>query len=77
MHIVVDDELVAELDARVGPGGRSRYVVEALRRRLDDERRWDALFAAAGSISDTGHAWDSDPAAWVRDQRSADPSRVG
>jgi len=27
MHIVVDDEVVAELGARVGPGGRSRYIV--------------------------------------------------
>lgn len=48
MHIVPEDELVRQLDARVGRGGRSRFVVEAVRRRLEDERRWDSLLAAAG-----------------------------
>ena len=77
LHIVLDDDLVAELDARAGRGGRSRYVVEAVRRRLDDERRWDSLFSAAGSIEDGRHEWDDDPAAWVAAQRNADPQRVG
>ncbi len=77
MHIVVDDDLVAELDARVGPRGRTAFVVAALRRALDDDRRWDAIEAAAGSIDDTGHDWDADPAAWVHEQRRADDRRVG
>lgn len=77
MHIVLDDELVQQLDARVGRGGRSRFVVEAVRRRLEDERRWDALLSAGGSIEDGGHEWDDDPAAWVETQRRGDPSRVG
>ena len=29
----------------------------------------DAREAALGSIPDTGHTWDDDPAQWVRDQR--------
>jgi hypothetical protein len=77
MHIVLDDDLVRELDARVGRGGRSRFVVEAVRRRLADERRWDSLFAAAGSVEDTGHDWDDDPAGWVAAQRRSDAERVG
>ena len=77
LHIVLDDDLVAELDARAGRGGRSRFVVEAVRRRLDDERRWDSLMAAAGSIEDGGHEWDDDPAAWVAAQRRTDARRVG
>lgn len=78
MHIVVDDDLVAELDSRAGPRGRTEFVVRALRRALDDERRWDGIRAALSHpIADTGHDWDEDPAAWVRDLRRADPSRVG
>ena len=77
MHIVLDDELVAQLDRRVGPRRRSAFVTEAIRRALDDERRWDLIESAIGSISATGHEWDEDPAAWVRAQRRADDRRVG
>jgi len=77
LHIMLDDALVAQLDARAGRGGRSRYIVEAVRRRLEDERRWDALMAAAGSIADVSHDWDADPAAWVAEQRRSDSARVG
>lgn len=77
LHIMLDDELVAQLDACTGPGGRSRFIVEAVRRRLDDERRWDTLLAAAGSVEDGGHDWDDDPAAWVAGQRRSEPRRVG
>jgi predicted transcriptional regulator len=77
MHIVLDDELVRQVDARAGKGGRTRYVIEALRQRLKNEQRWESLFSAAGSVSDTGHEWDDDPAAWVDDQRRADDPRVG
>lgn len=77
LHIVLDDELVAELDARAGRGGRSRFVVEAVRRRLEDERRWDSLLAAAGSVEDGGHDWDDDPTGWVVAQRRSDGGRVG
>ena len=71
MHITLDDDLVAELDERVGPRGRSRFIVECLRAALDDERRWDSFVSAIGSIPDTGHDWDDDPAAWVHAQRRA------
>ncbi len=77
LHIVLDDELVGQLDARAGRRGRSRFIVEAVRRRLEDERRWDSLLSAAGAVTDTGHDWDADPAAWVAMQRNADARRVG
>jgi plasmid stability protein len=77
LHITLNDDIVAQVDARAGRRGRSRYIVEAVRRRLEDERRWDALMAAAGSVSDEGHDWDLDPAAWVAEQRLSDPARVG
>jgi hypothetical protein len=76
LHITVDDELVAELDRRVGSRRRSAFIAMLIRRGLDDEQRWDDIEAALGAIPDEGHEWDDDPAAWVRRQRS-DPRRVG
>lgn len=76
LHITVDDELVAELDQRAGERRRSAFITELIRRGLDDERRWDDIEAALGTISDTGHEWDDDPAAWVRRGR-ADHRRAG
>jgi Arc/MetJ family transcription regulator len=77
LHISLPDELVAELDRRAGTRGRSAFIVGAIREALDDERRWELIESAIGSIPDTGHEWDDDPAAWVREQRFADPRRVG
>lgn len=50
---------------------------EALRRALEDEWRWEQIEAAIGSIPDTGHEWDDDPATWVQAQRQGDSRRVG
>ena len=76
LHISLDDDLVAELDRVVGPRDRSRFISRALRHALDDDRRRAALEAALGSIDDSGHEWDDDPAEWVRRQRS-DERRAG
>jgi metal-responsive CopG/Arc/MetJ family transcriptional regulator len=76
MHIVLPDELVAELDARLGARQRSAFVAALLRRALDDERRWDEIESAIGAIGTAEHAWDEDPAAWVRGQRH-DARRAG
>jgi Arc/MetJ family transcription regulator len=77
VHISLDDELVAELDRRVGRRRRSAFVASVVRAALDDERRWELIESSFGSIPDTGHEWDDDPAAWVRAQRRADTRRVG
>ena len=77
MHIALDDDLVAELDHRVGPRGRSAFIAALIRRALDDERRWDDIEAALGGLDDNDHDWDADPAAWVREQRATDPRRSG
>jgi len=77
LHILLEDALVTELDARVGPGRRSAFVAALIRAALDDARRWDDIEQGFGSIADGGHEWDADPAAWVRDQRRADKTRVG
>lgn len=76
MHITLDDAVVAALDARVGPRRRSAFITAALQRALADEQRWDALEASVGAAGALPHAWDDDPADWVRAQR-AEPRRAG
>ncbi|MDQ3572111.1 MAG: hypothetical protein M3383_04550 [Actinomycetota bacterium] len=77
VHITLEDQIVRELDRRVGARRRSAFIASAVSRALDDEARWELIESAIGSIEDEGHAWDEDPAAWVADQRRADQSRVG
>jgi Arc/MetJ-type ribon-helix-helix transcriptional regulator len=77
VHITLEDDLVRDLDRRVGSRRRSSFIAQAVRQALEEERRWELIESALGSIDDEEHAWDDDPAAWVREQRHADPSRVG
>ncbi len=77
VHIVLDEETVAQLDRRAGKRRRSAFIEELIRSALDDEQRWDDIEAAVGSIADTDHDWDDDAAAWVRVQRGADARRAG
>lgn len=77
MHIELADELVRELDSLTGARGRSAFVRTAIERALEQERRWRSLESAAGSVVDTEHDWDADPAGWVRDQRRGDARRAG
>jgi Arc/MetJ family transcription regulator len=77
MHIEIDDDLVRQIDDIAGPRGRSSFVRTATENAVRQQRRWELLKSAAGSISDTGHDWDDDPARWVHEQRRADPRRAG
>ncbi len=77
MHIELDDALVIQLDELAGPRGRSGFVRSAIEEAIRAQLRWSDLEAAGGVIDDSGHAWDTDPAAWVRDQRRADAHRAG
>ena len=77
IHIALEDALVAELDRRAGARRRSAFVAELIKRGLEDERRWDDIESALGSVPDSGHEWDDDPAMWVRRQRQGDRRRSG
>lgn len=77
LHIFLDDDLVAELDRRAGRRGRSAFIAQTIRTALEDERRWDQIERAIGSLKDGGHEWDRDPARWVRSGRRGDRKRVG
>ena len=78
LHITLPDAMVEELDRRLGVRRRSAFIAELIRRALDEERRWEDIEAGLSGIPDTGHAWDDDPAEWVRRQRrgAGGPSRV-
>ena len=69
LRITLDEELVRHLDSRVGAGGRSAFIAGAVREALEDEHRWELIESALGRVPDRGHAWDDDPAGWVRSQR--------
>ena len=77
VHITLRPELVKELDRRVGQRQRSGFIAQAVAQALEDERRWELIQAAIGAIADRDHDWDADPAAWVRDERRADPRHIG
>ncbi len=77
VHITLDDDLVAQLDTRVGSRGRSAFISETVRRALEDEQRWQDIESGLGLLAGGEHEWDADSAAWVRAQRESDPSRVG
>jgi metal-responsive CopG/Arc/MetJ family transcriptional regulator len=77
LHISLDDDLIEQLDRRVGRRRRSAFIGETVRRALDDERRWEDIESGIGALADGEHEWDSDPAAWVATQRRGDPARVG
>lgn len=77
LHISLDDDLVEQLDRRIGRRRRSAFIGETVRRALEDERRWQDIEAGLGALAAAEHEWDSDPAGWVAAQRFGDPSRVG
>jgi len=77
LHISLDDDIVRDLDQRIDRRQRSAFIASAVRRALDDERRWDSIEGALSGLADVGHDWDAEPGGWLRDQRSADARRVG
>ena len=75
LHMALDDVLVDEIARRAGPRLRSAFIAELVRRGLENERHWDEIESALGGVPDASHAWDDDPAAWVRRQRRGRGSR--
>jgi metal-responsive CopG/Arc/MetJ family transcriptional regulator len=77
LHISLDDDLVRDLDSRVGRRRRSAFIATAVRNALDDERRWNDIEGAMGRLAEIEHDWDADAGSWVRTQREGDRRRVG
>lgn len=77
MHIEIEDELVARIDASTGERGRSRFIREAVLSALDRQARGELIRSSRGCVAGQGHDWDEDPARWVRGQRRSDRRRLG
>ena len=76
-HVVLPDDLIAELDELVGPRGRSEYIADALREKLLRERQRQALIASAGILADEDiPEWETSEAVieWVSRGRKDDRS---
>jgi hypothetical protein len=73
IHIILPDELVAEIDALAGPGKRSEYITDVLETKVRSERLRETIRRGAGILRDEDYPHWSTPekiAAWVRDGRS-------
>lgn len=68
-HVVLPDELLKEIDRKVGPRGRSRFLERAARQLLRDVELDEAIEATSGIINaeDYPH-WKDDETTyrWVR-----------
>jgi hypothetical protein len=70
-HIVIPQELVAQIDAVVGKRSRSSFLSQAAEKELVRLRQIRALGAASGSWKDRAHPeLTGGAAAWVKNLRS-------
>jgi Arc/MetJ-type ribon-helix-helix transcriptional regulator len=71
-HVVLPEELLHKIDARVGQRRRSEFIQEAIEERLNHLERIEAFRQFAGSIAD-GEVpeWDTRESteAWLRELR--------
>ena len=75
-HIVIAQQLVAEIDTVVGKRGRSAFLAQAAQKELMRLRQLKALKAAAGSWKDKDHPELKQGAAqWVEKLRRQDEKR--
>lgn len=68
-HVVIPDEVLAEIDELFGPRHRSKVLTDALREVVRRERLLRALAAAEGSLKDVDiPGWETSESAyaWVR-----------
>jgi metal-responsive CopG/Arc/MetJ family transcriptional regulator len=77
MHISLDDDLVAQLDRRIGARRRSAFISATVRKALADEQRWEDIEAGLGALAGSEHEWDENPAGWVAAGRMGDSARIG
>ncbi len=75
-HIVIPQQLVAEIDTLVGKRGRGVFLTQAAEKELMRLRQLKALEAAAGSWKDKDHPELKHGAAkWVDKLRRQDEKR--
>jgi hypothetical protein len=71
-HVILDDDIIYAIDKVVGQRGRSRFLEEAAREKLERLRLDKALVSTAGILKDKDYPEFKDQASinnWVRAQR--------
>ena len=77
-HVILSDEVIGAIDERVGERGRSRFLEEAAREKLERLELKQALKSTAGILQAEEYPEFKDTEsvrAWVRAQRRAEVSR--
>jgi hypothetical protein len=78
-HVVVPQDLLKEVDALVGPRGRSEFFVGAAREKLARERLRKVAHEMVGSLKDRDiPGWETpeSAAAWVQSLRTESDERA-
>ena len=77
-HIVLPDDLQAELDEAVGPNRQSEFIADAIREKLQRLRQIRAVRELAETTSDDIPGWTSaeEVSAWLRASREGDIERL-
>lgn len=78
-HIVLPDELLAELDELIEPRRRSEFITEAVRDKVKNLRQIRALRETAGILRDEqipGWETPESTSEWVRKNRQQDDERL-
>jgi hypothetical protein len=68
IHVILSDDVVSAIDQRVGERGRSRFLEQAAREKLDRLELDEALVSIAGILSDSDYPEFADQASinkWV------------
>jgi Arc/MetJ-type ribon-helix-helix transcriptional regulator len=75
-HIIISEQLAAQIDRLVGKRGRSSFLARAAEKELMRLRQINALKAAIGAWKDEGHPeLARGAAAWVAKLRRQDEKR--
>lgn len=75
-HILLPDDLLREIDALVGPRGRSSFLVETARQEVRRQKLLQFLESGKPGWTDQNHPELADgAAAWVRKLRAESEAR--
>jgi metal-responsive CopG/Arc/MetJ family transcriptional regulator len=78
-HVILPDNLVAEIDGTVGKRKRSHFVEEAIREKLKQQKLLNALKETAGILTSEEYpewATTEKAAKWVSESRKRDDERM-
>lgn len=76
-HVILDDEVLEAIDDKVGQRGRSRFLEEAAREKLERIALQEAIRTGAGLLKDEDYPHWRDTASvqeWVRASRRGELS---